>query len=285
MMKGIHSDDRRLDGGRHLRVLLQAVGQSGTQTGPTEAPAGFDGLTNGFVDQTTHDADAETFAEQETVARWILGPVHNAQSCGECHQNPVTGQFEPDHRASTRAGRPSPSTALFVSHPGDSLIHSRATFRVDPGSASSPAIPSDRSGHRSASWATCGLWKRDRHQHARSPLPTISRVTRTARSGGRPSTCRSAKSRTPRESAASATKNQQASLASRFPGDAHLNEMGITTPMFPVENTSNGHVSSASGTACSTRCPNRKTTGRDLEVFARFMRATAGAAAGGLARQ
>ena len=64
-------------------------------------------------------------------------------------------------------------------------------------------------------------------------------------------------------------KCQHASLVS-FSGDAYLNEMGITTPLFPVENSSNG----------------RPVTGRDplpdpdegdnddIEAFARFMRAT-----------
>src|SRR4029450_8849972 len=61
-----------------------------TQTGATEAPAGFDGLTNGLVTQDVHDADADVFAEQGFIADGV-GPVYNAQSCAECHQNPTTG--------------------------------------------------------------------------------------------------------------------------------------------------------------------------------------------------
>src|SRR5437764_9392024 len=56
----------------------------------TEAPAGFDNKTNGFTTQATFDADLATFEEFETTADG-LGPVYNAQSCRECHQNPVTG--------------------------------------------------------------------------------------------------------------------------------------------------------------------------------------------------
>src|SRR5438128_9598333 len=56
----------------------------------TEAPTGMDTLTNGMVDQTTHDGDRATFEERDDVTRG-LGPIFNAQSCGECHQNPVTG--------------------------------------------------------------------------------------------------------------------------------------------------------------------------------------------------
>src|SRR5437773_2874728 len=58
----------------------------------TEAPAGFDTLTNDatFVSQATHDADRDTFEERDGVQKG-LGPIFNAQSCAECHQNPVTG--------------------------------------------------------------------------------------------------------------------------------------------------------------------------------------------------
>src|SRR5438477_3790515 len=58
----------------------------------TEAPTGFDTLTNDttFVSQATHDTDRATFEERDDVRKG-LGPVYNAQSCAECHQNPVTG--------------------------------------------------------------------------------------------------------------------------------------------------------------------------------------------------
>ena len=58
----------------------------------SEAPTGFDTLTNDatFVSQATHDDDRGTFEERDDVTKG-LGPVYNAQSCAECHQNPVTG--------------------------------------------------------------------------------------------------------------------------------------------------------------------------------------------------
>src|SRR5258708_35183158 len=58
--------------------------------GATEAPAGMDTLTNGLVTQAVHDDDRGTFEERDDVVKG-LGPVYNAQSCAECHQNPVTG--------------------------------------------------------------------------------------------------------------------------------------------------------------------------------------------------
>src|ERR1700730_6655908 len=58
--------------------------------GATEAPTGFDTLTNGMVTQAVHDTDRKTFEERDDVVKG-LGPLYNAQSGAECHNNPVTG--------------------------------------------------------------------------------------------------------------------------------------------------------------------------------------------------
>ena len=58
--------------------------------GPDEAPAAFDGASNGLVDQATHESDRSTFDEAEDVAAG-LGPLYNAQACRECHQSPASG--------------------------------------------------------------------------------------------------------------------------------------------------------------------------------------------------
>jgi len=58
--------------------------------GSQEAPAAFDGASNGAVDQATFLADQESFDGVEDLADG-LGPVYNAQSCRECHQNPLSG--------------------------------------------------------------------------------------------------------------------------------------------------------------------------------------------------
>ena len=63
-------------------------GQSTTPA--TEAPAGFDNRTNGFLTQADFDLKRATFEERDEIADG-LGPVYNAQSCAECHQSPVTG--------------------------------------------------------------------------------------------------------------------------------------------------------------------------------------------------
>jgi len=242
-------------------VLLPSI--VGTQSGATEAPAGFDTLTNGFVDQPTHDADADVFREQEQIDEG-LGPVYNAQSCGECHQNPVTGSSS--QITEQRAGRL--ANGQFVSHPGDSLIHSRATVatiqeRIQPGNTvrtfrTSLSVLGDGFVEAIANNTLQGLADDQpgrsngniRGQIIFVPVEEADGATRVGRFGH---------------------KNQQASLLS-FSGDAYLNEMGITTPMFPTENTSNG-LFVGFGTAFDP-VPEPEDDGEDLEIFARFMRAT-----------
>jgi hypothetical protein len=55
-----------------------------------EAPAAFDSASNGVVDDATHQADQKAFEEVEEISDG-LGPLYNARSCRECHQNPVSG--------------------------------------------------------------------------------------------------------------------------------------------------------------------------------------------------
>jgi Tol biopolymer transport system component len=107
-----------------------------SQSGATEAPAAFDNQTNGFTPQGTpvppgdpnptpgtFEADKFIFEAREEKADG-LGPTYNAQSCAECHQNPVTGGVSQIFEL--RAGHSGPD-GKFVEAPGGSLIQSRAT--------------------------------------------------------------------------------------------------------------------------------------------------------------
>ena len=81
-----------------------------------EAPTGFDNKSNGVVDDVTHQADQTKFEEVEELSDG-LGPLYNAQSCRECHQNPVSGRLHKSRnyasairaRTATSAIRKSPS--------------------------------------------------------------------------------------------------------------------------------------------------------------------------------
>jgi len=93
------------------------------QSGATEAPAGFDNQSNGFLSPTEFAAAKETFEERDEIADG-LGPVYNAQACSECHQNPITGAVS--QISELRAGHLD-SSGNFVDAPGGSLINDRAT--------------------------------------------------------------------------------------------------------------------------------------------------------------
>lgn len=120
-------------------VAAQVNDETGIKaTGPAQtAPTGFDNLTNGFIeqgppyetlDETTVSVRRRTFNdnrfifEETEVEADGLGPVFDAQSCRECHQNVVTGGSSQiaEHRAGRRQGN------RFVEAAGGSLIHSRA---------------------------------------------------------------------------------------------------------------------------------------------------------------
>lgn len=134
-------------------LIVAITVPTGTAQSQTEAPAGFDNQTNGFTDQATFDADRAAFEQREEIADG-LGPVYNAQSCSECHQNPVTGGisqifelrvgrgsnavttpsggggpvFSPVSRLQSSTSTSTSTSTLppFVPAPGGSLIQARA---------------------------------------------------------------------------------------------------------------------------------------------------------------
>src|ERR1700752_3426148 len=99
-----------------------------------EAPTGFDNRGNGIVDDPTHQADLAKFDEVEQIANG-LGPLYNAQSCRECHQNPVSGgssQVSELRAGAHGAGKSVPNAEIPIAHgtevvTGRSLVNDRAT--------------------------------------------------------------------------------------------------------------------------------------------------------------
>lgn len=88
-----------------LALLASGFSLEAAETEPQEAPAAFDGATNGLVDAATHMADAEVFDAVEDISDG-LGPIYNAHSCRECHQNPQSGGIS--QVTELRVGRPHP---------------------------------------------------------------------------------------------------------------------------------------------------------------------------------
>lgn len=239
----------------------------------TEAPVGFDNLTNGFDPQgppfDTINEDTVVplrsfndnrfiFEEVEAIADG-LGPTYNAQSCRECHQNVVTGGAS--QIAEHRTGRLDASGGFFESV-GGSLIHSRATHQDI---VERVAFEDDvRTFRISTNTLGAGF------------VEAISNETLLAIRDLQPTSLRGTAIMVPVLEASSAArigrvgwKNQHASLES-FSADAYLNEMGITSPLFPEENTSAGRfVGFGSG---FDSVPDPEDDGVDIVAFANFMR-------------
>ena len=241
---------------------------------PSQAPTGFDGLTNGLTEQgppfatldeqnvvplRSYNDDRFLFEEIETREDG-LGPVYNAQSCRECHQNVVTGGASQvaEHRTGHLEHRE------FFESLGGSLIQSRATeaeivervayddeirtFRISTntlGSGFVEAIPNQ---------ALVAI--RDAQP---PPIQGTAIAVPVLEAGGKVRIGRFG------------WKSQHASLES-FAADAYLNEMGITSPLLPEENTSSGRfVGYASG---YDPVADPEDDGVDVTAFAEFMRST-----------
>src|SRR5215510_2024861 len=227
-----------------------------SQAGPTDAPTGFDNATNGFTTQAQMDTDRAQFEERETIDHG-LGPLYNATACSDCHQNPVTGGIS--QITELRAGHF--NGVNFVDHPGGSLINDRAI---------NPNIQERVLGGNEVRTFRTSL-----NTLGDGFVECIDSNMLMAISNGQPAAQSGTFIQVPVGEAGGALrggrfgwKNQHASLIS-FSADAYLNEMGITSPLQPNENTRNG-VSVAD----FDEVADPEDNGDDVAAFARFMRAT-----------
>jgi CxxC motif-containing protein (DUF1111 family) len=244
----------------------------------TEAPTGFDNKSNGVTNDATHDADQTTFEEVEKLTDG-LGPLYNAQSCRECHQNPVSGaasqvtELRVGHQG--RDGRflnpeiPIAHGAEVIT--GRSLVNDRAicpngafpnneiqervpdketirTFRLSLNLLGDGFVEAvdDQTLVNLAEQQCKSSHKKICGQILRVPIVEAPGQMGVGRFGW---------------------KDQHASLLS-FAADAYLNEMGITNRLQPDEVTK----------LCNTVSEPNDTPGpdglSDIDHFARFIRAT-----------
>jgi CxxC motif-containing protein (DUF1111 family) len=245
---------------------------------PSEAPAGFDNKTNGMVDDATHQADQTKFEETEAIADG-LGPIYNAQSCRECHQNPVSGGIS--QVTELRVGHLGPhgefeNPEIPINHEkqiitGRSLVNDRAICpnAQFPDTEIQERVPDTetiRAVRTSLNLLGDGFVEALADQ-------TLIQLAREECGKKHSKICGQAL-HVPVVEAPGQTaigrfgwKDQQASLLS-FSGDAYLNEMGITNRLFPDEVTQ----------LCNTVSEPNDTPGTDglsdIDHFARFLRAT-----------
>jgi len=233
--------------------------QSAEAPAAVEAVAGFDDQTNGFLKPKQFNAARDTFNEREEIKDG-LGPVYNAQSCGECHQNPVSGGIS--QVIELRCGHYDGEN--FIEPPGGSLVHSRAinaaiqervpdgnevrAFRSSLNTLGDGFIEAiDDLAIIAIAASQPELTKgKIAGQVIRVPLLEAAGARRVGRFGW---------------------KDQHASLVS-FSADAYLNEMGITSQFLTTENKSLGRSVAAFDTV-----PDPENV-EDVETFARFMRST-----------
>ena len=239
-----------------------------------EAPTGFDNRTNGFSRQgpafDTLDEDNVVplrsfndnrfiFEEVETAADG-LGPTYNAQGCVECHQNVATGGASQisEHRTGRIEGD------QFIEALGGSLIHSRATH---------PDIVEHVSFEDSVSTLRIST-----NTLGNGFVECIANDTLLAIRDQQPTELRGVAIMVPVLEADNTPsigrfgwKSQHASLES-FSADAYLNEMGITSPLLPDENTSSGRFVGYGTKYDKVKDPEDE--GEDVIAFANFMRST-----------
>jgi CxxC motif-containing protein (DUF1111 family) len=265
----------------------QAAPQPEAADTPHEAPTGFNNSSNGFEAQDAFDKDKEKFEEVEEIADG-LGPVYNATSCVSCHQNPVSGSSS--QIAELRAGhhKPDPTDpkkVIFVEPPGGSLVHQRA---IDA-AIQEHVRPEDEVRTLRMSTNTLGngfvevlpdeeiLKIRRGQPDGLKGLPVLVPVVVRGKQGMDGAIQFEFVERIGRFG----WKCQEASLVN-FSGGAYLNEMGITNPLNPRENLSNGRDVSQFDTVADPEdkvdpkdADNQEHPfGDDVKAFARFMRST-----------
>lgn len=272
-LQGEASRDRRERFSHNGHIDEETSAAEGRKPGEaaTEAPAGFDNETNGFDQQgppfeSITDDDVVPlrsfndnrfiFEAVETVADG-LGPTYNAQSCRECHQNVVTGGAS--QIAEHRTGRL--ANGEFFESLGGSLVHSRAThaaiaelvayeddvrtFRISTNTLGSGFV-------ESISNRTLMMIRENQPEAMRGAVVLVP----VLEGNGSPRIGRFG------------WKSQHASLES-FAADAYLNEMGVTSPLLPYENSSSGRDVSAYDAVADP-----EDDGVDTKAFANFMRST-----------
>jgi CxxC motif-containing protein (DUF1111 family) len=188
-----------------------------------------------------------------------LGPIFNEVGCGTCHFSGAIGGAS--EIVETRAA--SYEDGIYREFPGGSLFQSKAiradcSEKVPPranvrtlrqtqplfGSGLIEAIPDAQIHAYAAAQAATHPEQAGRVHYVRDAASGQMRIGRFG------------------------WKSQQATLLT-FSGDAYVNEMGITTPMFPDENAPNGDMEKLA--ACDT-VAEPEDDGFDLVLFSNFMR-------------
>lgn len=202
----------------------------------------------------------DEFTEDESDAPG-LGPVFNGTSCVACHSNPAIGGDSAvvETRFGTRDGK---QFDPLISG-GGSLIQVNGIGLVGDCNYVGETVPADATvvaGRKTTPLFGLGLIEaipdNDIHQVAAKQPQAIKGKVHQVKDVGQPT-----------RPGRFGHKAQVATLA-QFSGDAYLNEMGITSPNFPIENCPGGDCA-------LLRCDpaaDPEDDGGGVEAFAVFMR-------------
>ena len=257
----------------------------------TEAPAGMDTLTNNFVSQATHELDRAEFEQVEGIPDG-LGPIYNAQSCRECHQNTVTGGIS--QVTELRAGHNdffgNFVAATLTINDGATTIANRSLINDR---AICPGVVTDANGNIIFNFPNTNIQERvpgaENIRTFRTSLNTLGdgfvecvdsnslvaiANSQPGQSGGQIAgqfiQVPVLESNNAVRGGRFGWKNQHASLLS-FSADAYLNEMGITSRLQPTDVTS---VCDTVADPEDHQIDGRPAGFQDIDAFAEFMRAS-----------
>ena len=241
-------------------VVIALASTAGPSAARSGSRGGFgrplDGLSMDELKLFRDGKDA--FAQEQDIAHG-LGPIFNNTSCGVCHSSPAIGGASAINE--TRAARV--TGGRYFELPGGSLFQDQAisascaeTIPADAnviakrqttplfGLGLVEAIPDGQiEGYR----AEEARFHPGQAGHVHHVVDVASGATRVGRFGW---------------------KAQQATLLA-FSGDAYVNEMGITSRLFPTENAPNGDQAKLA--ACD-KVPDFENDDNDIDNFTNFMR-------------
>jgi CxxC motif-containing protein (DUF1111 family) len=238
-----------------LLISLLVLLVSGGATAGIGDP--FSGLT--AADQAAFEEGQDEFQEEEGV-RDGLGPVFNGTSCAQCHSNPAVGGDS--NIVETRFGTTDKNKFDALGDRGGSLIQSQGIGRV--AGCREPfvgeEIPDEATivtGRKTTPLFGLGLVDA-------VPDSTFENLTQN---GGKVNRVLDPVSGT-RKVGKFGWKAQVSSLFV-FSAEAYVNEMGITSPLFPAEQCPNGDCASIA--ACDPVADPEDKNGDDVQAFADFM--------------
>jgi CxxC motif-containing protein (DUF1111 family) len=235
---------------------LLAVSAQGQQAGDP-----FSGLTP--EEQVAFDDGKEAFEEEEAILEG-LGPIFNGTSCAQCHSNPTVGGDS--NTVETRFGTTEKNKFDALEDLGGSLIQSQGIGTV---------MCKDGTFYTFKGEDPLGTFKIERKTTPLFGLGLVDAVPDSTfanlqKNGGKVNRVRDPVSGG-RKVGKFGWKAQVSSLLV-FAAEAYVNEMGITSPLFPAEQCPNGDC------AVLERCnpvddpeDDEGQFGEDVEKFAAFM--------------